>query len=825
MRWKFEISFFSLLFCLTTPLWAGDSQPDPRTVQRYGPAYRYPQAGWTVLHIEGEPYERGLQHGHLMAREIAAHLKCFALMQSPQDPTGNWKHTRLLTNSLFLRNYDEEYLKEMKGIAVGASEAGASFDGRPIDLIDIMALNAWPEIMTLDGALEATPTLLEGQRFPRSTARPAPAERPLRCSAFAATGPATADGKIVFGHITMFSLYPSNFYNVWLDIKPARGHRVLMQSYPGGIQSGMDYYLNDAGIMVLETTIGQTRFNSKGMALASRIRKALQYSESIDEVVEILKKDNNGLYTNEWLLGDTKTNEIAMLELGTEKTKLWRSSKNEWFGGTEGFYWGCNNTKDLDVRLDTRPGVEGQPANMVFHPSDRDKKWLELYDRYKGKIDVEFGKLAFSTPPIVASTSVDAKFTTTDLAREMKTWALFGPPTGHSWLPTSQESKMFSDVNPLVHNPWTILTPQVPVTNTLAGARPVDLPDPQTGKLSQTKETTREREELPPAWTGTILPASDGDIWLAAGFPMYERIVARENALRAQDEDGKLTRGHQKQINLALYGCKTMVEQANRSAQEVPLTKIKADLRSDEWYQLAANKGVLLLAHLRKELGGEKFDALMDSLGKENAGKMVTTTQFLARVNPLLSGDQQKNLQKWLEEVGLPASVPGGPYAVTAFLREPAKTLIVVGTSDEAPAQREAGELLQRAIRVRRANFDVPIVTDREVTEEQLKNHHLILIGRPDSNRIVERFASSIPVVLGQRSFQVDGDFYAHPRSGFIVAAENPLQKRFSMVVIAGLEGFTTRRIAPLLVERGQPAEALVFPQQGGVQPLLLTGK
>src|SRR5713101_5407435 len=45
--------------------------PDPASVERYGPAYRYPQAGWIVLHIEGEPYERGYQHGRLLAPEIA----------------------------------------------------------------------------------------------------------------------------------------------------------------------------------------------------------------------------------------------------------------------------------------------------------------------------------------------------------------------------------------------------------------------------------------------------------------------------------------------------------------------------------------------------------------------------------------------------------------------------------------------------------------------------------------------------------------------------------------------------------------------------------
>src|SRR5437660_984052 len=83
----------------------------------------------------------------------------------------------------------------------------------------------------------------------------------------AATGPATADGKIVFGHITMFGLYASNYFNVWLDVKPAKGHRVLLQTFPGGIQSGMDYYQNDAGLMVCETTIKQTRFNQSGLTL------------------------------------------------------------------------------------------------------------------------------------------------------------------------------------------------------------------------------------------------------------------------------------------------------------------------------------------------------------------------------------------------------------------------------------------------------------------------------------------------------------------------------------------------------------------------------
>src|SRR5579871_930870 len=202
-----------------------DFQPDPQSVQRYGPAYRYPQAGWIVLHIEGEPYERGYQHGRLMSSEVAAFVRAFAAMMSPHASSEGWKITRRLTNALFLRRFTPEYLEEMKGIADGASSQGARFDGRPLDVVDIAAVNCWPEIHTLETALEATPTGLEGKVFKHAQPRAMPKPQEMHCSAFAAVGPATADGKVIIGHITMDGLYSSNFYNVWLDVKPTRGHR------------------------------------------------------------------------------------------------------------------------------------------------------------------------------------------------------------------------------------------------------------------------------------------------------------------------------------------------------------------------------------------------------------------------------------------------------------------------------------------------------------------------------------------------------------------------------------------------------------------------
>ncbi len=823
--------------CLPPAAPAGDFRPDPRSVQRSGPAYRYPQAGWIVLHVEGGPYDRGVQHGRLLAPEIAAHVRCCAAVQSPKAPTDGWKHTRTLCNSLFLRRYEKEYLEEMKGIADGASAAGARFDGRPIDLLDVVALNSWPEIETLNSALDATATGLEGLRFSLDAPRPKPAPKPMHCSAFAANGPATADGKIVFGHITMFSLYPSGFYNVWLDVQPpkGKGHRVFMQTYPGGIQSGLDYYFNDVGLLVCETTLAQTRFAIEGMAVASRIRQALQYADNIDRACAILEKANNGLYTNEWLLADIKTNEIAMFELGTYKTKLYRSSKNEWFGGTQGFYWGCNNTKDVEVRLETIANVEGRPGSALFHPTDRDCKWLALYDRCKGKIDAGFGKLAFTTPPLAAFPSIDAKVTTTDLAKELKTWALFGPPLGRTWKPTFEERTRYPGVRPLVSNPWTVLHAAPPETGPSQGVPAVDLHNPEDGKVPAPSSDPK----APPtkaAWHGTLLPNGDADVWLAAAFAAYERIIALENAL--EEKDSPLPRPSRDFLAVELFGHRANYELGARAHPEAPLARTEARLRDGDWYRVASGKGVLLLHELRRRLGKEAFVGLMDAFGSQNAGKPVRAAQFRAAAEKAAGGKLDGFFDPWLNDTGLPGPRPvsskdpedlprgRGPFSVLTPLEELEQTLIVQGTADEQPTCREAAAALQQALREHWSNITVPVKTDREVTEEDLKTRHLLLIGRPDTNAVVSRFRDALPVSFGPRSFAVGGEVYAHAGSAVLVAAENPLERRRALVVIAGLDAASTLRAAPLLAHRDRrPAEVVVLPHDAGPRSLVLPAK
>ena len=795
-------------------------RPDPASVERFGAGYRYPQAGWIVLHIEGEPYERGYQHGRLMAPEIGRFVGEIARYRSSKAPADAWQDLRLVANALFLRRFDAEYLEEMKGIADGAAAAGAKWDGRPLDLLDLVTINADVETNFLETALEATATGLEGRRFREPVQQGPVRPQESHCSAFAATGPATADGQVVFGHITMWNLFHAYHYNVWLDVKPARGHRVFLQTYPGGIMSGLDYYMNDRGMVVCETTLAQTKFDATGIPLVDRIRRALQYGDSIDTAVAILRQGNNGLYTNEWLLADTKTNEIAMFELGTHKSRLWKSSKNEWFGGTAGFYWGCNNAKDLQVRLETVAAVDGRPANVVFHPSDRDRTWLELFDRKNKAIDVDFGFLAFTTPPLSAAHSLDAKFTTTAMVREQKTWAKFGPPLGHTWEPTEAERTRFTEIRPLVGNDWTVLHALPPAADSAVRVKAVDL-----ARLSVPNDHESERIH-PPAWHGTILPESDADIWLAASFADYERIVAQETAIKAHDSGEKLGIRDRERLALALFApaSRYLTAVARRGGHDLALSEIRSDLRSGDWYDIAAGKGVLVLAELRAIMADKPFDKFMDEFGRAHAGRPVSSAAFLeaaekAHGKPLgdlkaawLNGDALSKLSADARS----RKASGRFWSIDSFERQLDKTVIVYGTISEADSQREGALTLQRKLASRWANIMLPIKADQEITDNMIKESHLLLIGRPSTNRLSARLASALPVGFGPASFVIAGETYAHPLTAIVAAGPNPLAADRSVVVFAGLSAEATWYCPRRFPDHGGAGAEVMLMENGG---------
>jgi Phospholipase B len=714
--------------------------PVPAAVTTYGPAYRYPVGGWIYVHIEGRPYERGYQHGHLMAKEIPQYMARCAAELDPVGKNKSWNLARTTAAALFLHGFDQEILEEMKGIADGASDAGARWEGRPIDLTDIVVVNTTVELGELSPALTVTPSGLEGLRLqipkydPNSVNRK-PASALDHCSAFAANGTATRDGRMVIGHTTWWPLTLAEQTNVMLDIKPATGHRVLMQSYPGGIESGTDWYQNDAGVVLTETTINQSPFNRNGTPIAYRARKAIQYGGDIDQVVEYLSEKNNGLYTNEWLLGDAKTNEIALFELGTYKTRLYRSSKNDWFGGTEGFYWGDNNAKDLAVRLEENPDPNGAPTYVPYVPSDRDLKWQALYREHKGKIDEQFGFMAFHTAPLVSATAMDAKVVTADMAMRMMVWADFGKPNQRERLPSKAHQEEYPANDGLYTSGYRLISTE-PVPAGPAETQHTAIENPPQQNYSDR------------LWTGWVLPASDADLWFASGSAAYY-----------EDLDSK---------DLANAMAAHWAEYRTLSAFP--------DASPRQRFGLEMQKGVLFLDQLRRNMGDDRFFKLMADFFAAHKGRTVTAQSFLAAAGVSFSLPPDK----------------GGPMYVASDIRVRLRSaLLVYGTRTDAGANRYAAEELQKHF-FASLEHAVPIRKDFEVTDEELRTHDVIFVGRPESNSALAAWQSKLGFESSGGLFRIAGRDYASETEALAFAAANPLDRRHMLLVLAGNSALQT---------------------------------
>jgi hypothetical protein len=333
------------------------------------PGYRFQRGGWTYVHLEGTPAQIGYQHGRLLANEIAdliGVLKVETLHSTKRD----WAFYRDAARTQLWPHIDAEYRQELEGIARGAQSAGVK-----VDVWDVVALNGGLELP------EYYVPWLDKREKAAGKLESVPEIRPEgRCSAFIATGSYTKDGKIVIAHNNWSSYADGSRWTVIFDIKPAAGHRMVMDGEPGVITSQDDFGVNDAGLMVTETTITQFEgWNPDGVPEFVRSRKALQYAGSIDEYAAIMRKGDNGGYANDWLIGDRKTGEIGYLELGLKNTPLWKSK--------DGYFVSSNFARDPQLMKEETP--EWDAKNLAASENARHVEWEKKMGAGKGQIDVD----------------------------------------------------------------------------------------------------------------------------------------------------------------------------------------------------------------------------------------------------------------------------------------------------------------------------------------------------------------------------------------------------------------------------------------------------
>ncbi len=441
----------------------------PDENQRLKGSYRLERNGWVYVHLEGTPEQLGYQHGSLLAPEIADLLRVVKPLLA-HETKHDWEFYRAASRDILWPKIDAEFQNEIDGIVKGANDHGVK-----ADRLDIVALNALEEL-----PYYYVPWL------DKQNGRVASTHAPGNCSAMVATGSYTKDHRIAMGHNAWTNYVVGERWNIIFDIKPARGYRILMDGLPGIITSDDDFGVNSAGLMITETTItGFTSFDPKGTPEFYRSRKAMQYSNSIDDYVSIMLDGNNGGYANDWLIGDNKTGEIALFELGLKEHSVRRTK--------DGFFVGSNFPVDPKLaRVETNFDFKNRGGS----PLARKSRWEQLvnqnaraidanvvkqmegdvYDAYEkrqgpnerslcGCVDISpRGIPEWDWGKFYPGGTVQAKAIDAHMAEQMQFWAAMGHPCGMDFVAANflkqhpEYDWMHDLLQDMKSQPWTIFT-------------------------------------------------------------------------------------------------------------------------------------------------------------------------------------------------------------------------------------------------------------------------------------------------------------------------------------------------------------------------------
>ncbi|QSQ27154.1 hypothetical protein JY651_20555 [Pyxidicoccus parkwayensis] len=621
------------------------------SVRWAGKGFRYDDGGWIYVHVEGEPYERGTQLGELTGAEIVRYIEKLGIQKDKTDAPKGWAHARLLADALFLRKYDPEYLEEMKGIADGANKAGAKFNNRELDLLDIVTINSAVDAGQLEEANRATATPLSGRTFLKAEDEAERAGKGDHCSSFVATKSATKDGRAIIGQIFMWNGYTGVHWDVILDVQPTKGHRFVMQTFPGGIHSGADWYVNAAGIVIGETTVGQTPFDMNGSPQSNRIRKAAQYASSIDDVARILKDGNNGLYSNDWTLADTKTDEGACFLLGTKKTRLWRTGSKGNAADTPGnlkdFIWANNNTRDPEVRKEYVPNPDNAPVDLAFNTWNRDIAFQEYYAKFGNKgFDLDTATRMMASTPINRPHACDGKVTTSEMAEKLMFLAHYGKTTLREKMIGSRFMPDLPGATPHLSLGYTAFSPLFVADRLKEAHKTWKAPeDPAAPKrdVAKVKDSVTFDESL--LWTNTVFPASDGDNWLSSGTAAYWKLLK-------DLPDGADKAFEQQRDALAELNARYLFFTSRE--QDVVPVNAKTDYGKYGPYMVPRIKGTFALHQLRLLLGNKDFSKAMGLVHTRYANKDITTADFKRTVLEATNKDVGAFVSQWIERTGLP---------------------------------------------------------------------------------------------------------------------------------------------------------------------------
>lgn len=222
-----------------------------RTIARSGDGFLEEIDGYRVLHLKGEPYEMGYQHGTLLKEDIQENIH-YLFEVKAKDATVEFLGQKFSPKQLIAMiaagqrpHVPERFRDELRGLADGA---GCSLD-------DAIAANFIPEL--------------------------------FHCSGFAVMNGATRDGTLYHGRVLDYSIdWKLQEHAVLIVAEPAGRVPFVNVTYAGFIGSvtGMNAEHVSVGEMG-----GGGRGHWDGTPMALLVRRVLEEAKTLDDAVAIFR--------------------------------------------------------------------------------------------------------------------------------------------------------------------------------------------------------------------------------------------------------------------------------------------------------------------------------------------------------------------------------------------------------------------------------------------------------------------------------------------------------------------------------------------------------
>ncbi|RYY19863.1 MAG: peptidase C45 [Cytophagaceae bacterium] len=266
---------------------------------------RKSRSGWWEMHLEGEPFERGVANG-VLCRELCEYQEqAFYDQICKLVPSAFHRSFLKYLIAFFNRNLESSLTEEQRLEIYGVAQtAYPKFD-------EIGP--AYPRLLNYHAAHDIGHAL-------QNLAL-------VGCSSFATWGDKSADGQLLIGRNFDFYVGDQFADNKVVDfVTPARGHRFVTVSWCGmsGVVSGM----NMAGLTITLNAAKSALPTGSATPISVLAREILQYAGTIDEAVAIAQQRHT-FVSESLLIGSAADNKAVVIEKTPDSVAVYDPHQHE----------------------------------------------------------------------------------------------------------------------------------------------------------------------------------------------------------------------------------------------------------------------------------------------------------------------------------------------------------------------------------------------------------------------------------------------------------------------------------------------------------------